>query len=195
MSQKNSFTTADPIEWNEAVNLVRHLYRDGNYTMSMFIGLGIFTGLRVSDIKRISWRMVLEGDGFEIIEQKTGKRREIRMNRGFQQHAKDCFNALQIKDMDQPCLISKKHGVYSTQRLNVLLKEIKDKYKVKCKYCSCHSLRKTYGLKIYTSSNENASVALATLSSLYNHASVNVTMKYLNITREKLLATYDLLTF
>lgn len=195
MSQKNSNTTADPIEWNEAINLVRWLYRDGDYCMSMFVGLGIFTGLRVSDIKQISWRMILETESFEIIEQKTQKRREIRTNSGFQKHAKDCFEALHIQDMDQPCLISRKNCIYSTQRLNVLLKKYRDKYKIKCRHISCHSLRKTYGLKIYTSSNENASVALATLSSLYNHSSVSITMKYLGITREKMLSTYDLLTF
>lgn len=195
MSQKNSNTTADPIEWNEAINLVRWLYRDGDYCMSMFVGLGIFTGLRVSDIKRITWRMILETESFEIIEQKTQKRREIKTNSGFQKHAKDCFEALHIHDLDQPCLISRKNCIYSTQRLNVLLKQYRDKYRIKCRHISCHSLRKTYGLKIYTSSNENASVALATLSSLYNHSSVSITMKYLGITREKMLSTYDLLTF
>lgn len=195
MSQKNSNTTADPIQWEEAVNLIHRLYRDGNYVMSMFIGIGIFTGLRVSDIKRITWAMLLDNDQFEIIEQKTGKRREIRVNKGFQKHVQDCYNALGITNRNAICLVSHKGCTYSTKRLNVLLKEIRDKYKVKCIHISCHSLRKTYGRKVYMSSGENASIAIATLASLFNHSSVNITMKYLGIQREELLSTYDLLTF
>lgn len=195
MSQKNSNTTADPIEWNEAVNLIHRLYRDGNYVMSMFIGLGIFTGLRVSDIKKITWAMLLDGDQFEIREQKTGKRREVRVNKGFQKHVQDCFNAMGITDRNAVCLISHKGCTYSTQRLNVLLKEIRDKYKVKCAHISCHSLRKTYGRKVYESSSDNASMALAMLSELFNHSSVVITKRYLGIRKEELLSTYDLLTF
>lgn len=195
MSLKNSNTTSDYIEWNEATNLIRRLYADGDYRMSMFIGLGIFTGLRVSDLKRITWSMILGGDEFEIIEQKTGKRRQIRVNKGFQKHALDCCKALQVEAMNEPCMMSPRGAAYSTQRLNVLLKEIKDKYKVKCPHISCHSLRKAYGRKIYLESSENASLALATLRELFNHSSVTVTMRYLGIRREELLSTYDLLSF
>ena len=43
-------TTADAMDWDEAMDLVRNLYRDGNYTMSLLVATGCFTGLRVSDI-------------------------------------------------------------------------------------------------------------------------------------------------
>ena len=84
MSAKNSYTTSDYIEWNTAVNLVHRLYKDKDYKMSLLIGCGIFFGLRISDILQLSWDMLLDEPSFELIEKKTQKRREVRINKGFQ---------------------------------------------------------------------------------------------------------------
>ncbi len=86
MSVKNSNTTADYIEWDKAVNLVHRLYNDGEYRMSLLIGCGIFFGLRISDILQLTWEMVLDESSFELIEKKTQKHREIRINANFQKH-------------------------------------------------------------------------------------------------------------
>ena len=51
MSLKYSNTTADFLEWDEAMNLIRKLYKDGNYNMSLLIALGCFFGLRIGDRK------------------------------------------------------------------------------------------------------------------------------------------------
>ena len=48
MSLKYSSTTADYLQWSEAMNLIRKLARDSNYKMSLLIALGCFTGLRIS---------------------------------------------------------------------------------------------------------------------------------------------------
>ena len=42
MSLKGTRTTADYIEWNTMLTLIRRLYKDGDYTMSLFIGCGCF---------------------------------------------------------------------------------------------------------------------------------------------------------
>ena len=51
MSLKYSSTTADYLQWSEAMNLIRKLARDNNYKMSLLIALGCFTGLRYSRLK------------------------------------------------------------------------------------------------------------------------------------------------
>ena len=48
MSLKYSSTTADYLQWSEAMNLIRKLAWDSNYKMSLLIALGCFTGLRIS---------------------------------------------------------------------------------------------------------------------------------------------------
>lgn len=50
MSKKFSSTTADFLEWDQMLNLVHKLFKKENYKMSLFIALGSFWGLRVSDL-------------------------------------------------------------------------------------------------------------------------------------------------
>ena len=154
MSLKNSYTTSDYLQWDSATTLVRKLYRDKNYRISLLIGCGIFFGLRISDLLRLTWNMLLNSEAkFVLIEKKTGKRREVKINKEFQKHIKDCHEALQIENMDEPCFLSTKVKPYSVQWVNLVLKELKDHYNLKIKHFSTHSLRKTFGRKVFESSD------------------------------------------
>ncbi|MDE5573123.1 MAG: tyrosine-type recombinase/integrase [Muribaculaceae bacterium] len=195
MSVKNSHTAADYLDWNTMLNLLRKLYRDGDYRMSLFIGCGCFFGLRVSDLRKLTWSMLLNDDKFTLIEQKTGKRRVVKINTDFQKHIKQCYEALAVENMDEACFLSRKGMVMSTQRINVRLKEIKKRYNIKIDNFSCHSLRKAFGRKVFESSGENAQMALVKLSELFNHSSVAITKIYLGLRQQELLETYDLLDF
>ena len=195
MSVRNSHTTADYLDWNVMLNLIRKLYRDGDYRMSLFIGAGCFFGIRVSDLRKLTWAMLLNDDKFVITEQKTGKRRVIKINKDFQKHIQSCYEALKITNMDEACFLSRKNMVMSTQRINIKLKEIKKKYNIKIDNFSCHSLRKAFGRKVFESSGENAQMALVKLSELFNHSSVQITKIYLGLREKELLETYDLLDF
>ena len=189
-------STSDYLPWDTMLSLVRKLYRDKDYVMSLYIGCGAFFGLRVSDTKRLTWSMLLNDSTFSIVEQKTQKNRTIKINPDFQNHIKKCYMALGIRDINAPCFLSQKHTVFSTQRLNVVLKEIKERYKVKdIDHFSNHSLRKCFGRKVVEMSGDNSEMALIKLSELYNHSSVNVTRRYLGLRQEELLNTYDCLDF
>ena len=191
----HEYRTSNALDWDTMLSLVRKLYRDGDYRMSMLIGCGAFFGLRISDTLSLSWSMLLNDDKFVIYEKKTNKRRVVKINKGFQKHIKDCYDALHITNEDEKCFLSRKKMVYSTQRINILLKEIKKKYNVKIEHFSTHSLRKCWALKVYLESGNDASLALQKLSLMMNHASVSVTRTYLGITESQMLDTYDLLDF
>lgn len=195
MSLKNSYTTSDYLHWDSATTLVRKLYRDRNYRISLLIGCGIFFGLRISDLLRLNWNMLLNKEAkFIMIEKKTGKRREVKINREFQKHIKDCYQALHIEDMDEPCFLSTKGKPYSVQWINIVFKELKDYYNLKIDHFSTHSLRKTFGRKVFESS-DNAELALVKLMELFNHSSAAITKRYLGLRQEEILQTYDCLSF
>ena len=140
--------------------------------------------------------MLLNESSFEIIEKKTQKRREVRINNGFQKHIIDCYNALFITDKSEKYLKSSERRVYSIQRINMLLKDIKKKYGIKSvKSFSTHSLRQTFGPHGHERADSNGEMALVMLSELFNHSNIAITKRYLGLRKEEILKCYDLLDF
>ena len=195
MSLKYSTTTADYLVWSDAMNLIRKLAKDGNFKMSLLIALGCFTGLRISDILALRWEQILSTEEFTIIEKKTGKKRVLRLNSQLQHHIQECYEHIQPIGLKAPILVSQKGTVFTIQRINVILKEIKRKYRLKIKNFSCHSLRKTFGRQVYNMNSENSELALVKLMELFNHSSLAITKRYLGLRQEEILETYDCLTF
>lgn len=192
---KTTYRVSDYLEWNTMLGLVRKLYRDGNYRMSLLLGCGSFFGLRISDLLTLSWDMLLYEEQFTIREKKTGKRRVVKINHEFQRHINNCYRALKIEDDTEKCFLSQKGSVYSIQRINSILKDIKKNYNLKIQNFSTHTMRKTFGRKVFESAGENANLALVRLSELFNHSNIAITKIYLGIRQEELLETYDLLDF
>ena len=195
MSLKYSTTTADYLAWSDAMNLIRKLAKDNNYKISLLIALGCFTGLRISDILSLRWRQILGTSEFTITEKKTGKQRTIRLNPQLRQHIKDCYEHIKPLGINSPILTSQKGTVFTVQRINVILKEVKKKYRLHIGNFSCHSLRKTFGRQVYNMNSENSEWALVKLMELFNHSSVAITKRYLGLRQEELLNTYDCLSF
>ena len=195
MSLKYSNTTADYLVWSDAMNLIRKLAKDDNYKMSLFIALGCFTGLRVSDILNLRWNQILGVSEFTIIEKKTGKKRTLRLNPQLQEHIQECYEHIKPIGVKAPILVSQKGTIFTIQAINRILKDIKKKYKVKIKNFSCHSLRKTFGRQVYNMNSDNSEFALVKLMELFNHSSIMTTKRYLAIRQEELLDTYTCLSF
>ena len=181
------YQTSDYLDFDTATALVRKLYREEKYALSLLIGCGIFFGLRISDLLSLRWEQLLnEDDEFVIYEKKTNKRRTIKINSQFKPHILACYEAIHPRSLDRPCFISQKHGAYSVQRINVLPFHF-----------STHSLRKTFGRKIFklASSQGQGELALIKLSELFNHSKSSITRIYLGIKEEEMLSMYDMLEF
>ncbi len=195
MSLKFSNTTSDFLEWDTMLNLVRKLYNDQNYKISLLVATGCFFGLRISDLLGLTWEQLLNSDTFELIEQKTGKKRIIKINSQLQKHIQDCYSKVNPNNYNDNCFVSQKNSVYSIQRINVILKEVKNKYNLKINNFSSHSFRKSFGRAVYNNAGDNSEMALVKLSELFNHSDIKTTRKYLGLRQEELLETYELLKF
>jgi integrase len=195
MSLKNSNTTADYIEWDRMVDLVHRLYDDKMYRLSLFVGCGSFFGLRVSDLKTLKWEHLLSGPRFALIERKTGKRREIKINAAFQEHIRNCYKALDVRSMSEFCFLNRHGDVISTQMINRHLKTMRTKYNLDVEHISTHSFRKTFGRKVIESAGEHSEMALIKLSEIFNHTSPMITRRYLGLRAEELEDVYNALDF
>ncbi len=195
MSTKNSITTADALPWDSMLRLVRNLYKDGNYRLSLFVACASFFGLRASDVLRLKWSDLLDSDTFTLIEKKTGKRRVIAINRQLRRHVLDCYERLGAPSKVEPVFRSRKGGVYTIQRINVLLKESKERYKLDIEHFSTHTCRKTFGRELVRLAGSNSEMALIKLSELFNHSSTAITRRYLGLRQEEILECYSLFSF
>ena len=195
MSRKHTVTTSDYLPWDSMLSLVQKLYRDGNYRMSLLIGCGAFFGLRISDLRELTWSQLLDSETITLNETKTGKRRTIKVNENYRKHILDCYNALGIKDRSEKAFLSRKGTIYSVQQVNRLLKDIKARYGLKVDHFSTHSLRKTCGRRVVEQAGTQSEMALIKLSEIFNHASPMVTRRYLGLRTQELNEVYDSLDF
>ena len=195
MSKKYSTTCADYLNWDQMTNLVRKLFDDHNYKICLLVAIGSFWGLRISDILALRWNEVLEKDSIEIIEKKTKKKRIIAVNPQLKQLISDCYLKTKPIGIQSHIFLSQKGSVYSIQRINIILKQIKVKYKLDIHNFSTHTFRKTMGRQVLTLSGENAEFALIKLMEIFNHSSLNITKRYLGLKAEEIKETYELLSF
>lgn len=195
MSTKGSETTADYIPWEEAIRLIKSLYNDKNYRMSLFVSIGCFWGLRVSDILELKWSTILDAKSFTVREIKTGKNRSISINEQLRRHIRKCYEQMHPKSVDSPVIANRLGEAITTRYLNQELKRIKVKYNLHIDRISTHSLRKTFGRQVYNLGGKNAELSLMKLCEIFNHTSVAVTRRYLGLRAEELAETYESLSF
>ena len=196
MSAKGTYTTAEPLDWDEAISLMNRLFKDGNYRISLLVGCGIFFGLRISDLLRLTWHELLDEDTFIIHEQKTGKRRIIKVNDTFKRTIiRPCYEKLRVKKTSEPVFLSKIGQPYTADRLNVMFKGLRVKYRLSIKRFTTHSLRKTFAKRVYTMAGNRSEDALVRLSEMLGHSSTAITRKYIGLTQQVMADTYDMLAY
>lgn len=199
MSVKHSYTTADYLPWETAMSLIRKLYKDGKIRLSLLVGCGCFFGLRISDLLALTWRQILNAEEFVIVEQKTQKRRVVRINRGYQGHIKDCAGALGIgaDNMDEPCFLNRFGSTTTIQMINRHFKWMRVQYNLRISNFSTHTLRKTWAREIWERENRlgKGELALLKLSEIMNHTSPSITRRYIGLRQQELGEVYDSLVF
>lgn len=189
MALKGQYTTADYLQWSDAMQLVKKLYRDGHYRESLLLATGFMTGLRISDILRLTFADILNADKLIINEMKTGKRREIPLSIEYKKHVEDCLKSMQLSDTSKPMFVSYMGSVISIQMVNKILHGLKERYHLNIDHFTSHSLRKTFARRIYDTAKDRE-YALIKLSSVLGHSNCSITRRYLGIKREEILDCY-----
>lgn len=195
MALKGSYTTAEALDWDEMLSLVHKLYRDGDIRMSLLISCQCMWGLRIGDMLKLHWDQILNADELNLIEEKTSKRRIIKMNANLKKHIRDCYESLGRPDINQPIFLSRQGTVYSREWVNMRLKDYKVKYRLHIKNYSTHSHRKCFGRHVVQMAGANAESALIRLSEIYSHSDCSVTRRYLGLKAEEIGEVYESLDF
>jgi len=196
MSIKGQNTTTTYMEWNDFISLITRLEKDENYKFCLLISIGVFTGLRISDLLTLTYSDLLNNETFSLREMKTKKQRSIKVNKGLKEIVSRIVSKSNITNLNQLVFINK-YGTKSIDKsyVNVKLKELVKKYRIKLDgNVSTHTFRKTLGRRVMEVNNySNESLVL--LMELFGHSSMSITKRYLGIREQEIHNVYDSLTF
>lgn len=196
MSNLGQNTTTTYIEWNDFISLITRLEKDENYKFCLLVSIGVFTGLRISDLLTLTYSDLLSNETFTLKEMKTKKQRSIKVNKDLKEIISRIVSKSKISDLNQLIFINK-YGTKSIDKsyVNVKLKELVKKYRIKIDgNVSTHTFRKTLGRRVMEVNNySNESLVL--LMELFGHSSMSITKRYLGIREQEIHNVYDSLTF
>lgn len=194
MSLAGSKTTTGFLPWEIFTQLLLKLQRDGEYKFCTLIGIGCYTGLRISDILNLKWDDVLEKDILSLDEKKTKKHRKIKINNDLKALLVKSYVQMKSPAPTQFVFVNK-YGTKAIrlQWVNEKLKRLFKEYNIKTTNPSSHTLRKTFGRRVWELNNYSEK-SLVLLSEIFNHSSVQVTKRYLGIKEEEIFDVYDQLS-
>jgi len=193
MSIKGTKTTADFLPWHEALALIQRLEREQKYDLAMLVACGAYTGLRISDLLKLTWKQIIQQQHIQIVEQKTKKVRQIKLNAEFKEIAERLFTKCRVLVTSEPVFLNPStKQPFTVQHFNRAFKSLKHKYRLAVKSFSTHSLRKTFGRHIWENSGFSDR-AITMLSEIFNHSSFKITRRYLGINSDEIEQIYDLL--
>ena len=156
--------------------------------VGFYVIFSINTGLRVGDTLKLKHADMIgkqAGDYLIITEQKTGKRRQVQLN----DKVIDAYTYLQKRNRTKPTdyvFKSQKNHVFATVTINRTLKRI---FKGCAPVISSHSLRKTFGRRVYEK-NGRSEHSLVLLSDIFGHSNLAITRRYLGLRREEIANVY-----
>ena len=193
MSRKGSHTTATYCDWNLIHQILGDLVGKKEYQIALLITVGIYTGLRISDMVKLTWEDLLGKDKLILEEQKTGKRREIILHKFLKRMVADAYYEIQpykdwhliFRQVMKPMKPMKPFTI--GQKLNRAF----EGYNYSGNVCT-HMLRKTFGRRIWEK-NDQSDTALIMLSELFNQSNTLTTRRYLGIRQEELGNLYEML--
>ena len=192
MSLLNQKTTTTSMEWDQFKSLISKLERDGEYKFCLLISVGVFTGLRVSDLLQLKFNQFIGTEFLNIIEKKTKKDRRIKINSDLKDIVERIKLKMNVIDDDQFIFVNK-YGTKPIDKsyVNVKLKELFNKYDIHLEgNVSSHLFRKSLGnrvLKLNNYSNES----MVLLMELFNHSSPSTTKRYLGVRDSEIQSIYD----
>jgi len=194
MSLQGQKTTTTSMNWDDFKSLILKLERDQNYKYCLLISIGVFTGLRISDLLQLKFNQ-FENEFLTIVEQKTKKTRKIKINPDLKLVVDRIRHKMKVTNLDQFIFINR-YGTKPIDKswVNVNLKKIFKQYGIQTEgNISSHLFRKTLGNRVLKLNNySNESIVL--LMELFGHSSMAITKKYLGLREREVMSVYDSLS-
>lgn len=168
---------------NKISEIKNILLKNNKHRDWIMISIGIYTGLRISDILKLKVKDVKNKDYIRIKAQKTSKNTVIAINEELKKELKEYIkdksaNEYLIKTIKKEDGEEINKPISSTQAYRIM-KYVGKKAKIKVNI-GTHTLRKTYGYYLYK--NNDISIVQGAL----NHENQLDTLKYIGVEEEEI---------
>lgn len=166
----------EPIRDRDTLYEIMEYLKETNERNYILFMLGIYTGLRISDILQLRVRNVKRMKNISIREKKTGKQQLIKINPELEKALEDYCSEKEGKEF----LIQSREGINSPigrgQAYIILSKAAKQ---FDLNNIGCHTLRKTFGYHFYKQTKD-----IVTLQYIFNHDHPSITLRYIGIKQD-----------
>lgn len=166
-----------PIRDPELIREIKRFLREDSERNYMLFVTGINSGLRISDILQLRVSDAKK-PYFNIIEQKTQKKKRIEMTPGLRKEFKDYIESRE----DHEFLFKSREGVNKPITRSMAYKILRRAADhVDLDDIGTHTLRKTFGYHFY---KQYKNVAI--LQKIFNHSDPKVTLGYIGIDQDEM---------
>ena len=195
MSKKGSITTADYLPYEDYRRLVQSLIDENEYWWAAYCILSFCTGLRFSDVSRLTWNDILGQRKVVVTAKKTKKTHNIPIGQNASHHFSILYERMGKPNKNE-CVLAPPNKNLSNrasvtiQYINRTLKSWIDKYHLNIENFSTHSFRKTFGRYVYEKGGCDEKT-LVYLNRIFRHSSLDTTLIYLGIRDEEISSIFN----
>lgn len=193
-------SACEPLEWEVFLDLMSRMSYDVHLSekesqrkkiakYQLIIAAGCYLGVRGSDLLSLRWKDLVNKKTWSIEEGKTEKKRSLSLNPDLIKIASASYRVVDPFSMELPLICNKDCRQVLIGELNRIIKITFDKYSIKTVNPSSHTLRKTFGKRVYETMG-STEAALVLISKIFNHSSTAVTKDYIGITKVNIQNAY-----
>ena len=166
-----------PIREISKINDIKKILREQNERNYIMFCIGIYTGLRISDILQLKVKDLKNKDYVRIWEQKTQKENKILIN---SQLKRDLKKYLENRN-DEEFIIKSREGKNSPLKRDMAYKILTGAAKeLGLQEIGTHTMRKTFGYHFYIKTKD-----IGLLMDMFNHSAEHITLRYIGINQDK----------
>lgn len=177
----------EPIKKTSDINRLIQYLKEKDYKYCVIFIIGIYSGLRISDILNLNIRDVENKTEIEVREKKTKKYKKFPLNVICQKYIKEWLKIRKTQvafDSKEPLFVGKKHCRLDRSQV----------WRTFVKACSelcldgnygTHTMRKTFGYHHYQRFHD-----IAMLQKIFNHSTPQITLRYIGVEQEEINQSY-----
>lgn len=168
--------TVQPIRDKETIHDIADYLKSKSIRDFVMFMTGIYSGLRISDVLKLRARDVRNKKYIKIREEKTGKEKLFVINKKLKEILDSYIESM--KDYEYLFKNNRKGNkpISRQQAYNILSNAGK---KFGLISIGTHTLRKTFGYHFYKQTKD-----AATLMKIFNHSSIEITLRYIGIIQD-----------